>query len=447
MISEQRAVLSSNSDYCFCQDCNILALEVTQSEVASSIASSRKSDNRPPTFKSLLGHDYPYKSFERGGGGYRCRIRLKNVSHRVGQAKTTQYGLAQTARLTLICLLLAQYSTIEEDNSISWSVASGGAALMCLEQFVYDIRHDFEKLPDIPAASAAHKAKPDLNPEQGVDVVVNALKIVAADIQDVKTSKDLWKPQSKIVKEIVKVLSDFAEKVTAGNDLSDEEFPWIGASSKTYTFPTKEEFERDLEKLQKKLGNEKTKHTRLNIMRGLEPVAACFACEEVTNSSYNDYCVPGQIMHAQKYCKLRLMAAFSLECLLNGFLIDPFCKGEDFRKYIPPQYREDPFQMPVEVQKEVILKFLRAVEVITSWYVPFCLRDWDDEDDDNKFGVNARDDEVEKMKDVFQKRIGTKDNIERLTAELQNKDAMVRWCMHLFSLSTLMLDSPLALLI
>jgi hypothetical protein len=183
MIFEKRAVLSVNSDYCFCQECNILALESSQSEVASSIASSRKSDNRPPTFKSLLGDDkehYPYK--ERCNGGYRFKIWLQNASRRDGQAKTTLYGLAQTARLTLICLLLAQYSTIEEDNSISWSLASGGAALMCLEQFVYDIRHDYKKLPNIPQASAAHKAKPDLNPEEGVDVVVNALKIVAADI-------------------------------------------------------------------------------------------------------------------------------------------------------------------------------------------------------------------------------------------------------------------------
>jgi hypothetical protein len=237
------------------------------------------------------------------------------------------------------------------------------------------------------------------------------------------------------VKEIVKVLSDFAEKVTAGNDLSDEEFPWIGASSKTYTFPTKEKFERDLENLGHQLGNENTRHTRLSIVRRLEAVAACFACEEVQNSSYNDYGPPSQIMKAQKYCKLRLMAEYSLECLLNGFLIDPICEGKNFRKYIPPQYSKDPLQMPVEVQKKVILKFLRAVGVITRWYVPFCLRDWDDEDEDNKFGVNARGKEVEEMKRTFETRIGTKVNIERLTSELQNKRAMVRWCMYSLSLS------------
>ncbi len=431
IIFEPQAVLSSNNDHCICQDCNVAAFfEWTQSEAAISMASSRKSNNiRPPSFKSLRGDKYPFRLLEKSG--YRCKKKYGSSS-----ATTKYYGLAPNARLALVCLMLAKDSTLD-NGKITWKAASE-EALMCLEQFINDIRHDYEKLRYIPNVPALHLEKCDLNPDPGVDVVVHALRIAARDIQDVTTSKDLWKPRKRIVKVIAKKLTGLADGIAAGNESSSMEFPWIvdGTSSKSYTFPTKEVFERNLKKLKKKLGNRNKKYTRLSIVRDLESVAASFACEKVAKSSHNDYGPPSQITQTKKRDPRQLMAEYSLESLLHGLIIDPICEGKDFLNYIPPEYSADPFKMPVEVQKDVILTFLRAVEVIPLWYVPFFLRDWDDED---KFDVNARDDEVEKMKGVFQNRIGTKHNTERLKAELQNKRAMVRWCMYSFSLSLMML--------
>ena len=191
--------------------------------------------------------------------------------------------------------MLARDSTVVNGN-ISWSVASE-EALMCLEQFINDIRHDYEKLPHIPNLPKTHKKQRDLNPD-GVNVVVHALRMAARDIQDVTTTKDLWKPKPEIVKKIAKALSDLADGIAAGNDSSSMEFPWIddGTSlSKSYTFPTKTKFKRNKKKLKKKLDNPNKKHDRLSILRGLEPVAASFACEEVKGSTHNDHGPPSQI--------------------------------------------------------------------------------------------------------------------------------------------------------
>ena len=325
-------------------------------------------------------------------------------------------GIGQTARLEMQCLLLARSSTIDSVGTVTWSGVDGDL-IMPKKQFVREARIDKSRLVRMVDASAKeHLKKKDVKGDN--DVAVTALRFVANQLDKGYTpeKRQRFGLQHDVMKKIAQVLRSIANDV----DNDDNEFPWVRCGTIDYGFIDKEVWRQQSAELNSALENVETLEDRVQgIYTGLEAVGSHWGCKTNTGSIRGTAIAPQTVTNAKTGCRHQKTHQFSLAVLLEGLVCDPVFDNGNFCEFVHENYDKDPTELSMRKQMEALLLFLRKVKVIPNWYTPSFLQLFDGD-------FNASDAEVDRMKEIFNELIGSKENRERLHRERQQMDIMVR---------------------
>ncbi len=376
-------------------------------------SASLPANRRRPTFEDLkadgYGQIYRVKEAKRKCPGYRGELSV-SVGGKETKLVSKLIGSGQAALLEFVCLQLAQDSEMTNGIITSWKGLRGDP--MSLQQFKDDLSHDVELMKRMPKARK-HLGRSDLRGEG--DLAVTAIRAVANNLSG-KLCKG-WECDSSVLEHIVGILEEVANGTRS-------EFPWVGTSfTRTYDFPSRQEWLADLEKVQLQLGNrdEKMRAKTKDITHRLESVLYLFAHQPTANGYHGP---PLKVTMAKRTCSRWECALLALEAMFQGLLFDGECGDESFIDYIPLAYHEDPTTMPHDMKGEVVCQFLVAAGVFPEWYKPSYLRA--EIDSEERYDINASPDEIQQMKEEIAKMVGTLQNLERLREERRLIAAKVR---------------------